>query len=405
MIVHSHGTPEQQLTYTTGRLRERSLAHHAPTLAPVPMRWTATSIAPLSGKVSPRLPSHTATQNPSAEGRSVKTSDEKKVERKAAYKSWVAEEAEKLRKQAQKVAADKAEELRKQYEAESKTREPKPTFTIPEQQPRTWIYRHGAYTFHERAVFIQYRHGYIYLRNIAAGVSMLARHLRCFGKADIEHVEKLTGLCLDHFKPDSPRMWTLGHESDTMTIEARFLDYRDGYVNLEPTGTEGAKLVHRRIQDFNKGDMKYIGGIRSRDFEMSRAMPGDEEEGGRDQGEGRGGDGREAVVDNNNAEKRDQDTMELDKVEVEDKDKMEVEDKRTTETKDKDKIRVEHETKIEVEVEDKDTMEVAVEAYAPNDTSPPRSDDGDMEWHCVDEMNVSSEEESWTEVDEEMVVG
>ncbi len=369
------------------------------------MRWTATSIAPLSGKVSPRLPSHTANQNPSAEGRSVKTSDEKKVERKAAYKSWVAEEAEKLRKQAQKVAADKAEELRKQYEAESKTREPKPTFTIPEQQPRTWIYRHGAYTFHERAVFIQYRHGYIYLRNIAAGVSMLARHLRCFGKADIEHVEQLTGLCLDHFKPDSPRMWTLGHESDTMTIEARFLDYRDGYVNLEPTGAEGAKFVHRRIQDFNKGDMKYIGGIRSRDFEMSRAMPGDVEEGGRGQGEGGGGDGREAVVEKGKVEKRNQDKMELEdtnKLEVGNRDKMEVEHEDKMEVENKDKMEVENRDKMEVEK--KDTMEVAVEAKAPNDTSTPRSDDGDMEWDCVDEMNVSSEEESWTEVDEEMMV-
>lgn len=317
---------------------------------------------------------------------SLKTSDDTSIEpKKPSYKSWVAEEAEKLRKQAQQVAADKAEELRKQYEAESKIQEPKPTYTIPEQQPRTWIYRHGAYTFRERAQFIRYRHGYIYVRHVAAGVSsMLARHLRCFDQSDIEHVEQLTGSCLDHFKPDTPRMWRFGQGADAVVVEATFLDFRDGYVSLRLRGTEGVGFLYKRIQEFGKGDMGYIGSVRRRDFEMSRAGAGGVVEGGK----GRGGDGRGDGGDEGTVEGQDWDRVEVgvearEEVEVGDEDKMVVEARDVVQ--DQDEMEVGDEHMMEVEVED--------EAEAAKDTSAPQSDDGDMEWD-----RVESSGEEWTEI-------
>lgn len=312
----------------------------------------------------------------------MKVGEEKRIEpRKADYISWVAAEAEKLRRQAQQVAADKAEELRKQYEAEAENRAPKSTHAIPEQRPRTWIYRHGAYTFRERAQFIQYRHGYIYLRNLTAGVSLLARHLRCFDTSDIEHVEQLTGLCLHHFKPDGPRLWRLRRGSDAVTVEARFLDFRDGYVSLRATGTEGAGFVYRRIEDFEKGDMAYIGSVRGRDFEMSRAGAGGLEEGGR-------GEGRVEGRDEGTVQGRDRDG-----VEVEVKARKEVENKGKMEVGVKDKMEVKVEVEAREEVRDNGKMEVEDKTEAANDTPAPLSYDADMEWDCVE-----SSGEEWTEI-------
>lgn len=364
---------ELGLTEITGRLPDRSVTRHAPTLAPVPMRPIATSMFPRSGKILPHEPRHTATQQCGAATNSVEISEEKSVELgKVSHKPHILDEAEKLRIQAQGVAADKAEELRIQYEVESKRLEPKPTYTIPEQQARNWIYRHGAYTFHERAQFIQYRHGYIYLRNIAAGVSMLARHLRCFDEADIEHIEQLTGLRLDHFKPDCARLWMFGKGWDAMAVEARFMDYRDGYVSLWPTGNTGPEFLYKRIEDFTKEDMRYIGKIRSRDFEMSRAMPGMVEGSGHGKEfegdeKGEGGVGRVVEVREGIRVEVEVETRE----EVEDLSQMvvEVDVEAKEEAKDKGALEVQNGDNMEVEAgdkkeaKDKDSMEVGAKTY------------------------------------------
>ncbi len=420
-LTHSRSL-ELGLTKITGRLPDRSVIQHAPTLALVPMRPIATSMFPRSGKILPHESRHTATQQCGAETNSVEISEEKSVDLgKVSNKPHILDEAEKLRIQAQRVAADKAEELRIQYEAEYKRHESKPTYTIPEQQTRNWIYRHGAYTFHERAQFIQYRHGYIYLRNIAAGVSMLARHLRCFDEADIEYVEQLTGLRLDHFKPDSARLWMFGKGWDAMAVEARLLDYRDGYVSLWPTGNTGPEFLYKRIEDFTKEDMRYIGRIRSRDFEMSRAMPGMVE--GSGQGKGFGGDekgegGGERTVEvregirvkvevetREEVEHHSQMVVEVEarddvkdevNMEVQSGDKMEVEAGEKKESKDKDSMEVG--AKTYDEIKSKTQMDLKAEAKMETKEDSKDKDENKTEVQNEDEMDVHVETEIEVEV-------
>lgn len=149
---------------------------------------------------------------------------------------------------------------RKNNEVKPPTPAPQTEPFLPQEQSRTWTYRHCAHSLKETARFLLYRDAHVYLRRAAPSVSVVAHHLRTLELVDIEYVENVTGLCLERFKPHQSRLWTFREGMQDVAITASFLDARDGYVSLRRRCDVGLSFFHRRAVDFEARDQRYIAG-------------------------------------------------------------------------------------------------------------------------------------------------